>query len=418
MSVKLPLVVIHDISLFTVVTGTSLVSLYTFPGADCPRNIPVWNRELLFVGGFLARAAYELEIQDMGTRWRASLTSNKPSEPLDPEVRKWFYDKARHHLQFFTFHPSTPSAVVSSELQSAFFDCVSKGPAFPIVSSAGVKSALDVRMPDPTFSGFLRDLPVFPEELLNSSKSVVAALRARGMLRDITFADVLKELRGRPLSEEEMVACLQWWINTSQQDPKGIDDIRRELLGAAILSVGSSDDGDERIIPLAEIQTFLNPRNAVIPTDGPLPTHLLPASISRKFDLIQLQKSLHWRELSILEWVQHIVDPVVYTKKSQFSIVQSPDWADRVLQVLGRCWGTLSKVNQTYIIGLLDNLTCIPTSAGMKLPNEAYFSNADIFHDLPVVTLPSGAPIRGNLEKVLADLGVRKHVDLQVIFNR
>ena len=87
---------------------------------------------------------------------------------------------------------------MSSELQSAFFDCVSKGPAFPVVSSAGVKSALDVRMQDPTFSG---DLPVFPEELLSRPKFVVVALRARGMLRDITFADVLKELRGRPLSE-------------------------------------------------------------------------------------------------------------------------------------------------------------------------------------------------------------------------
>jgi len=273
-------------------------------------------------------------------------------------------------------------------------------------------------MPDPTFSAFLRELPVFPEELMDSSKPMVAALRERGMLKDITFADVLKELRARPLPEEEMVACLQWWISTSQQDPTGINDIRRELLAAAVLTVGSPDNGDERIIPLEGIQTFLNPRNAVVPTDGPLPGHLLPISVSRKFDLIQLQKSLQWRELTVLEWVQHIVDPAVYTRKNEFNIVESPAWADRVLQVLGRCWPTLSKVNQTSIIGLLDKLACVPTSVGMKAPSEAYFSNADIFRDLPVVNLPSGAQIKGNLEKVLADLGVRKHVDLQVIFNR
>ena len=377
----------------------------------------MWNKELLFVGGFLARAAYELEMQDMITFWEASVASTSPGEPLDAEVRKWFYDRAKHNLQFFTFHQSTPSAVVSNEMRSAFFDCLNRG-TFPVVSSAGIKSALDVRMPDPTFSAFLKELPVFPEELLDSSKLMVAALRERGMLKDITFDDVLKELRGRPLSEEEMVACLQWWINTSQQNPAGIDHIRRELLSAAVLSVGASDNGDERIIQLGGIQTFLNPRNVVVPTDGPLPNHLLPMSVSRKFDLIQLQKSLLWRELTILEWVQHIVDPAVYTQKSEFNIVESPVWADRVLQVLSRCWTTLSKVNQTNVIGLLENLTCIPTSAGMKLPNEAYFSNADIFHDLPVVALPSGVQIRGNLERVLADLGVRKHVDLQVIFNR
>ena len=357
-------------------------------------------------------------MEDIRTVWDNTVASKKPGEPLDPELRKWFYDKARHNLQFFTFHPSTPSAIVSSEMRSAFFNCVGRGQSFPVVSSAGIKSALDVRMPDPTFSAFLRELPLFPEELLDSSKLMVAALREKGMLKDITFADVLKELRERPLSEEEMVACLQWWINTSQQNPTRVDEIRRELLSAAVLAVGSSDGGDERILPLGGIQTFLNPRNVVVPTDGPLPNHLLPMSVSRKFDLVQLQKSLQWRELTVLEWVQHIVDPAVYIQKSEFNIVESPVWADRVLQVLSRCWSTLSKVNQTSVIGLFEKLTCIPTSAGMKTPSEAYFSNADIFRDLPVVNLPSGVQIRGNLEKVLADLGVRKHVDLQIIFNR
>jgi len=357
-------------------------------------------------------------MQDIKAYWDASLTSKKPGEPLDSELRKWFYDKARHNLQFFTFHPSTPSAVVSSEMRSAFFNCVVRGQPFPVVSSAGIKSALDVRMPDPTFSTFLKELPVFPEELLETSKSIVAGLREKGMLKDITFADVLKELRERPLSEEEMVACIQWWINTSQQNPTGINDIRRELLSAAVLTVGSPGDGNERIIPLGGIQTFLNPRNVVVPTDGPLPDNLLPLGVSRRFDPTQLQKSLQWREFTVLEWVHHIVDPTVYAQKNEFNIVESPVWADRVLQVLGRCWSTLSKANQTSVVGLLGKLACIPTSAGMKTPSEAYFSNVDIFHDLPVVNLPSGVQIKGNLEKVLVELGVRKHVDLQVIFNR
>jgi hypothetical protein len=356
-------------------------------------------------------------MQDIRTDWDASIASKKPGELLDSELQKWFYDRAKHNLQFFTFHPSTPSAVVSSEMGSAFFNCVGRGQPFPIVSSAGIKSALDVRMPDPAFSAFLRELPVFPEELLESSKLMVAALREKGMLKDITFTDVLKELRERPLSEEEMVSCLQWWIGTSQQNPAGVDDIRRELLRAAVLTVGPGD-GDERIIPLEGIQTFLNPRNVVVPTDGPLPGHLLPMSVSRKFDPAQLQKHLQWRELTVLDWVEHIVDPAVYTQKSEFNIVESPDWADRVLQVLSRCWPTMSKVNQTTIIGLFDKLSCIPTSAGMKTPSKTYFSDADIFRDLPVVELPSGVQIRDNLEKLLVELGVRKHVDLQAIFTR
>ena len=347
--------------------------------------------------------------------WDETVASKKPGELLDSER---FYDRARHNLHFFTFYPSTPAAVVSSEMQSAFFDRVDREHPFPVVSSAGIKSALDVRMPDPAFSTFLRELPVFPRELLESSKLMVAALRQKGMLKDITFTDVLEELRKRPLSEEEMVACLQWWIGTSQQNLAGVDGIRQALLSAAELTVGSSDDGDKRIISLEGIQTFLNQNKFVVPTDGPLPSHLLPMSVSRKFESTQLQKSLRWKELTVLEWARHIVDPAVYTQKSEFNIVESPAWADRVLQVLSKCWPTLSKVDQTTIIGLLEKLACIPTSAGMKKPSEAYFSRADIFRDLPVVNLPSEVQIKGNLEKVLADLGVRKHVDLQVILNR
>ena len=355
---------------------------------------------------------------NMKAYWNELVASKKPGEALDLDVRKRFYDRAGHALQFFTFHPSTPSAVVSSEMQTAFFDCAIQGQTFPVVSSAGIGSALDVRMSDPMFSAFLRNLPVFPGELLDRSRSMVAALRARGMLKDTMFADVLKELRERPLSSDEMVACLQWWISTSQQNPTGVDHRRQELLSAAVLTVGSSGTGDERIIPLQGIRTFIDSRNVVIPTDGPLPGHLLPISVSRKVDLIQLHKSLQWSELTVLEWVQHIVDRAVYTQEGEFNIIESPAWADRVLQVLSKSWGALSEVNRASIISLLQNITCVPTSSGMKLPDEAHFYSADIFHGLPIVTLPSGTQIRGNLERVLADLGVQRHADLRVIFKR
>ena len=391
------------------------MSRCTFSTGKIFKQWAVWNKELLYVGGFLARAAYELEMQDIRVRWDASVASN-PGEPLNSELRKGFYDKARHNLQFFTFRESTPSAVVSSEMRSVFFSCVAQGQPFSIISNTGVGSALDVRMPDPAFSAFLKKLPIFPEELLKSSKLIVAALQERGMLRDITFEDVLKELRERSLSEEEMAACLQWWIDTFRQDSAGIDDIRQQLLDAARLTVGPSDNGDERIIPLKRIQTFLSPRNVVIPTDGPLPSHLLPISVSHKINSDQLQRSLRWRELTVLEWIQHISNPVVY-QNSGFSIVESPIWAERVLQVLGRSWPTLSQTTKTSIVGLLNRLTCIPTSFGMKMPNKVYFSSAGIFQDLPIVKFPSGAPIKGSLQGMLADLGVRRYIDLEVIYN-
>ena len=162
--------------------------------------------------------------------------------------------------------------------------------------SSVIKPAPNVRMPDPMFSTFLKELLVFPEELLEASKSMVEALRKKWMLKGIAFADGLKELCERPLSDGEMVACIQWWINTSQQNPNRIDDVRREMLSATVLTVGSPGDGNEPITLSGGIQTFLNARNIFIPTDGPLPDHLLPMGISRGFDPTQLQKHPQWRE--------------------------------------------------------------------------------------------------------------------------
>ena len=376
---------------------------------------PVWNKELLYVGGLLARAVYELEMEDIRVLWDASVTS-KPGEPLNSEIQKWFYDKAGHNLQFFTFRESTPSAVVSSEMRSAFFNCASRGLPFPVISSAGVRSAFDVRMPDPTLSAFWRKLPIFPEELLDGSKLMIAALRDEGMLRDIAFEDVLGELRVRSLSEEEMVACLQWWINASEQDPTGLIDNRRQFLSAARLTISSPDDGREQIIPLKGIKTFLN--NVFLPTDGPLPSHLLPMHVGQKFNSAQLQRSLQWKELTVLEWVKYIVDPAVYTRKSEFNIVESPVWAECVLRVLGRSWPILSKANITSIVGLLSKLTCIPTSTGMETPGKVYFSSAGIFQDLPIVEFPSGVGVEGNLQMLLTELGVREYIDLKTIYKR
>ena len=378
---------------------------------------PVWNKELLFIDGFLARAIYELEMQDIGAHWDASVVST-PGQHLDSGLRKQLYHRAGHNLQFFTFRESTPSPIVSKEMRSAFFNCIIEGQPFPIISSAGVISALDVRVPDPVLSTFPKKLPVFPEELLDGSKLMVMALQERGMLKDITFQDVLNELRERSLSEEETVACLQWWINMSQQDLVEIDDTQRQLLNAANVTINSLGNGDRQIIPLKGIQTFINPENDVIPIDGPLPSHLLPTSISQKFDLAQLQEYLQWRELTVLDWVQNLVDPAVYTQRAEFNIVESPLWAEHVLQVLSSCWLTLSENERLAIFIFLNELTCIPTSAGMKMPGETYFSNASIFHGLPIVNLPSGVQIKGTLKRVLTWLEVWEYVDLEVICNQ
>lgn len=349
--------------------------------------------------------------------WAGSATANGPGGVPDEEVQTWLRGRALHALKFFTFHPSTPSSVVSSLMETAFFACATTRP-FLIISSEGVRNANQVHVPDPEFSGFLKRLPVISEDIVNGAKTMIAALRARGMIKTVTFVDVLNELRLRPLSETETVACLKWWVGvTKRGNNPNLVQGRSQLLDALVVSITGPP---EKIIKLSNAQTFLNSRagGAIIPTDGPLPSTLLPMTITRSFDPDVLSSVFLWKPLTIVDWLGHVIDPKVAAANTEFDITLSASWAERVLSALARAWPSLAKTAQDDVAKMLNPKACIPTSAGLKVPDRAYFSSVNLFRDLPIVTMPSGTVVKGHLEKVLQSLGVRKHVELQLVFDR
>lgn len=390
----------------------------------------MWNKELLYIGGFLARSAYEIELDHIQQLWTSASAATSPGTGIDPALQASLRGRAIHALKFFTFHPSTPSSVVSAALEEAFFTCtqvsrlsmITGHKGFPIISTTGVRDAADVRYPDPVFSGFVKDLPVVPGDVLQDAKQMIDTLRARGMVKDITFVDVLQELRDRPLSEREMIECFKWWINMHAQDfTTDLEYVRTQLLNNAVLSVEGKGDTAGQIIPLSVVESFLSRKSgstgALIPTDGPLPPHVLPIAISREFDGWALERGFGWRELSILEWLRHVASPPT-PHDVEHDVEKCPPWAERVLQVVALAWPSLPQPQRVEVAAVLRAHACVPTSAGMKKPAEAYFQSAHIFNDLPVITLPSGATVKGPLERFLEGVGVRKHVDLQIVFDR
>ncbi|KAI0646791.1 hypothetical protein C8Q79DRAFT_956470 [Trametes meyenii] len=394
------------------------------------RNVAVWNKELLYVGGFLARSAYEIEMEHVQQLWDAASSSAGPSSSIDPQLQSSLRARAIHALKFFTFHPSTPSSVVANALEEAFFSCTTSSrfsmivghKGFPIISTAGVRDAADVRYPDTAFAEFVKELPVVPSDVLKEAKSMVDTLRTRGMIKEITFVDVLQELRNRPLSESEMIACFKWWIDMyNQSTSTNLAYVRTQLLGAAVLSIEEKDNKSGQIIPLSVVESFISRKSgstgALIPTDGPLPPHLMPVAVSRHFDSQALENAFGWRELGITEWLRHITSPPA-PHDVEHDITQSAPWAERVLQVVSRAWPSLPQAQRGEVAAMLRAHACVPTSAGLRKPEEAYFQNAHIFNDLPVVALPSGVAVKGPLEKFFQGIGVRKHVDLQIVFDR
>ena len=363
--------------------------------------VSVWNKELLRVGGFLCRAVYEHELGDIRARWKA--LDAQPDAPS--EARSSLEQRFVHALRFFTFHASTPSALVSHVMETAFFACA-KDDSITVLSTAGVMSAREVRYPDPAFMGFLKRIPVLPTTVLEPAKAMILNLRQRGLLSAIVFSDVLRELRSRSLAEDEMVECLKWRIGLS-------DDIilahREELtvqfFGAAAFFIPAQDGVTERVVSLASIQTFLNIKSGV-PIDGPLPLHTMPFSVTRHLHIQKLKPQLGWKQLTISSWVAYLV-----SSDSEFSlgpdnrITSCPEFAEQVFNILAKSWNSIPPPEQQHIIQLLRLTTCVPTVLGMKRPNESYLPNVNMFPDLAIIRTPG--PLKGDKERLVRLLRLR-----------
>lgn len=381
----------------------------------------VWNKELLSIGGLLARIAYEVELANIRALWAgASEDISRVNTGPESDLRDWLRSRCLHALRFFACHPSTPSPVVANLLQAAFFSSSLDG-SFPIVSSVGVLDARSVRAFDSAYAGFLETTPVLPMDIAANAKSMVESLRVRDMVQDITFKDVLTELRSRALSEKEMLSCLKWRIslNTDSIQPAYLTELRREFLEAAIFT-SITENGGERVVPLSMIRTVLMPRNATasIPVDGPLPDHTLPFSLSRQLNYDALSSLFGWSELTISVWLENLVSPAIQNGDPKFDLTKSAVLAETVLSVLARSWSSLPKDHRSQVVQVLKSKTCIPTKFGMKLPEESYFLNAkyifffiergcqsiyvfdSVFPDLPIVTMPKGTIVKGPMEKV------------------
>ena len=306
--------------------------------------------------------------------------------------------------------------MVSNLMETAFFACATTHP-FSIISSDGVRNLSEVHIADPKVSGFLKRLPLIPEDIVNGAKAMIVALRSREMTKDITFVDVLNEIRSRPLSETETIECLKWWLGVTRQEitSKGLQE-KIQLVDALVVSISGSP---AKTIKLSNAQIISTSKaEAIFPTDGPLPSTVVPTSITSSFDSDDLEFIFHGKQLSLIEWLRHVTDPKVAAVNTEFDVTISASWAERVLSVLAKAWPSLPKTAKGDVIKVLKLKSCIPTSTGLKVPNQAYLPGMNSFQDLPIVIMPSGATVGFDLREVLRSLGVRVCVEPEIIFDR
>ncbi|GAA6015207.1 hypothetical protein JCM11491_000504 [Sporobolomyces phaffii] len=368
-----------------------------------------WNRELLWAGGVLSRTVFEEEMSEVGRLWHS-----KPAP--DQDAKKRLEGRALHLMRFFTFSTSTPQEIVGALTESAFF-AGDSGTSITLISSIGPTAATKLRLPNAQLAGFIKAIPVVPESVATGAPRFLTTLSSKGYIRDIDLEDIFTDLSSHALTVPEMTECMKWWIALAANrsyEPR----LLARLKDAAMLSVARAGTTEVSIFPFGGYTTFLNVKT--IPVDLPLPAHTLPFELSRQFNYSDLNRIFQFSELSLAEWLRYLFSESMAGKASRIetNILESPAFGERVLGVLAKSWAQTSVVAQRELSTILADKAVIPTRAGPKKPGEAYFPNVSLFDDLAVVELPSGTPVKGNMEKLLLALGVRKHVELQLVFTR
>ncbi|CAO1635090.1 unnamed protein product [Sympodiomycopsis kandeliae] len=373
------------------------------------RHCSRWNMELLAIGGYACRAIYEHEMDLLKMQW------TDKDDADGKATRDRLLAKALHTMQFFTMRDSSPLPRVSNTFLNCFFNS-SRQAMLTIASTQGVKVSSLVRLPNAVLLEFVKQLPVIPTHHIEQASDFFNHVRSRNLVKDITMEDVFQELGSRPLDVDEMVNCLRWWINVSNH-PGYDQSLRGRLLRSTIVSIEKdAGKGDTVIQPLASVQHFLNPQR--VPADVPLPPTCLAYEVSKHFSAQELTRTYDWSELSIPSWLNYLASTSQEGQScAEVNIQSSPAFAEKVFGIVSRSWGNLSSKQQQETASILGSLTCVPTKRGMEKPDQAYFSNVSLFEDLPIVEYPT-LVVKGNLEKVLIALNVRRHVDLQLIFTR
>jgi hypothetical protein len=370
------------------------------------RYVRTWNMEMLRAVGIVSRIAWITEMSELREKI-ARLTQGQRKvrvEDVDP-----FLPEAITIFNNFTFRESTPSAKISQLLEDAFWTCGKKA-SIEVLSSCGVLFTHDVRMAPKDLS-FMAGIPIIPERLLQEAKPLVDKLIDFGLLTEVTVSDIKKALEANALTAAQLSEFLRWL--TSQASKGQLDrPTISNLLAVAVANDENADGTPSKVLVLGEKQHFLNASKT--PVDMPVPSTVMPFKFTKSLSKSDLE-SIGWQELQMVPWIKWLIqassDRNILTPDQD--ITGSKPFASQVLPLLSKQWDSLSQSSRTTLVELLTTQTVIPTKLGMKRPGESYFPNVKLFDDLPTIV-----GLNTVKDKFLVALGVRKTIELGVVFDR
>ena len=368
------------------------------------RYIRTWNSELLRAAGILGRIAWS---RDLLKAKIARLTNEGKKTKLRHDDMETVLPECVHLLNQFTFQESTPSSQVGALIEESFW--TSSQTSIEIPSTHGVQASRDVRIANEDLS-FMEGIPMVPPRLQQQASAFISRLINYQIITEITTADIRRELESQALSSRHLREFICWITHKARINE--IDSTAARWLLDAAVANDNDDLSQGRLIVLSEIRHFVNPTR--IPATLPVPPNTIPSKYTGELRKAELE-ILGWEDLQIVPWLRWLVENSgpCGTLSEEYDLTRSAPFATQILPVLSKQWDGLSPSSKSTVVELLNPRTVIPTKMGMTKPPDAYFPSVKVLDNLPVVS-----NLHSVKDKFLVALGVRKTVDLGLIFDR
>ncbi|KKY28708.1 putative hatpase_c domain [Diplodia seriata] len=359
------------------------------------RHVSTWNEAMLEIAGIACRMAFDSGMATVKENLAKELASAGASKPTGDHISKVVPDTMRL-LKQWTSEEATPSAVVGKRVEIGFWNASKKA---EMLSTNGVLPCQSVRV-SMLKLGFLQDLPMVPEQLIEANKAFIEKMLVKRILYYLTVEDIVQRLENKPLNEEEMREFLKFTADMTNSDTIDAADLKK-LFNAAVLTDGQT------IIALGSITFYLNA--AKYPPDLPFPDSVMPLRYTKDFTRVQLE-GFGWTELPVEEWIRYLLE--FNQRNGGKSLTKDAEFATQVLKVISKQWDQLRAHQRNEVVALLQPHTVMPTKSGMQTPQQTYHPNVKLFEDLPNLIVPGLKP------KFLEALGLRQTIDLDYVFTR
>ena len=372
------------------------------------RYVRTWNVEMLRVAGIACRVAYTGEMAELKSKLARQLQTAGRTKVQKDDLGT-VMPSAIHTFKQYTYQESTPSSQVGQIIEEAFWTCNQRA-SIDVLSTRGVLPSFEVRLASEDLS-FVEGIPVIPDQLVDKASDFLRKLQEFGLLSEITTQDIKKELEAQSLTEVQLAELLKWSgkkLETQQMDSSALHALFDGTVATIDQEHAQTYAGP--VLLLGGIDTF--PNVGKVPAELPTPPSTIPFRLIKSIPKAQLE-SFGWTELQIVPWLRYLIEKDGSGLSPDQSLTTSAAFAGQVLPVLSKGWESLSQSSKATVAELLGSRTVVPTRLGMRKPNLAYFASVKLFDDLPTIV-----GLQGVKEKFLAALGVRKTVELSVVFDR